>query len=95
MESKIYLPILIVLTSLVLIGYEATVEIGKMKVVDESGSKEDWIKSDKDYFERDNKIYFRGMVTDRKDLAYDKLETRAEAIKILPLHRILTGVKFY
>ena len=75
MKSKLCL---IALISLILVGCGTT---GKMKIVEESGSKGNWVKSDKDYFEKNNKMYFRAMVTDRKDLAHAKREAKAEAIK--------------
>ncbi len=56
-------------------------QIGKMKVVEESGSKPGWVKTDKDFFEKKGDFYFRGVVTDRKDLGYAKREAKAEAIK--------------
>lgn len=69
------------ITLFFLIGCAARVEMGKMRVVEESSSKGEWVKSDKDYFEKEGKMYFRGMVTHRKDLAYAKREAKAEAIK--------------
>ena len=91
MKSKLCL---IAPISLVLIGCAARVEMGKMKVVNESGSKEDWVKSDKDYFERDNKIYLRAMVTDCKDLSYEKQETNTEANELPRCkHRVIPLIK--
>jgi len=66
---------------LILFSCASGPEIGKMKVVEESSSKPGWVKSGKDFFEKKGDFYFRGVVTDRKDLAYAKREAKAEAIK--------------
>ena len=52
-----------------------------IKVVDKSNGKEGWVKSDKDYFEKDEKMHFRGVVTGMADLALAKREAKAEGVK--------------
>lgn len=64
-----------------ILGCSATTEMGKIKVVEESGGREGWVKSDKDYFEKDERMYFRSLITDRQDLAYAKREAKGEAVK--------------
>jgi len=55
--------------------------IGEMKIVEESGSKPGWVKSDQEYYERNNIMHFRGQVNDRDDLQLGKREAKAAAIQ--------------
>jgi len=55
--------------------------MGKVRVVETSDGKDAWVTSDKDYFEKDGRMYFRGVVTERQDLALAKREAKAEAVK--------------
>ena len=52
-----------------------------LKIIEESSSKEDWVKSTEDYFEKDGKMYFKTMVMDRKDLSIALRQAKGEAVK--------------
>jgi|GEM_PF-6348601 hypothetical protein len=69
------------LLSLVVLSCASSSEMGGLKVVEESSKKPDWVKSDREFFEKEDMFYFRGMVSDRYDLALAKREAKAEAVK--------------
>jgi len=79
--KKSQLNLIILIASLLLVSCSSTSKLGKTKVVEESGSKPNWVKSDQDAFEEKEKLFFRGIITNRKDLAYAKREAKAEAVK--------------
>lgn len=53
------------------------------KVIEKSGSREGWVKSENIYFEEKDAVYFRGEVSGVYDLALGKRQAEADAKKRL------------
>ena len=64
-----------------ILGCASSLKIGETKLVETSNNKEDWVKEDKDFYIKEGIMYFRSMITNRKDLAFAKREAKAEAVK--------------
>ena len=54
---------------------------GQSKVIDTSGDKPGWVKSDKDYWIAEKNMNYRAMVNGQVDMAQGKRNVKAEVVK--------------
>lgn len=71
----------LIILSLVFIACSRTKEIGHREMVDESGSRENWVERDDLSWEEDENLYFKGILTDAAKIEVALRQGKAELVK--------------